>query len=205
MITEAITPLRMIFWGGLICLFDLSVTQKSNGTGFKFDILNDVVGAVLISVGVFRLSSLSVHANYETAMSFVKVIAVLSILDSIRDHVVTPLPTPVQLLLQLFGIATLAASITFCVAMRWLSTATRLTLSEASWRTTTILFVCIYAIPLGLIHLLGMASIASGKFFNVNVGPAGLLLLPIFAIPIIHLFVSTSRMRREAELTIGGL
>ena len=198
-ITQAITPLRMIFWGGLLCLFDLSFTQTSNGTGFKFDILNDAVGVVMITVGVFRLSSLPVHAKFETAMSFVKVVAVLSILDAICDHVITPLPAPVQLILQLFGIATLAAMITFCVAMRWLSNVARLPHSEASWRTTTNLFVFIYAIPLGLIHLLGMAAIASGTSFNLNVGPLGLLLLPIFAIPIIHLFVSTSRMQREAE------
>lgn len=32
---RAITPLRMIFWGGLLCIFDLTFTETTNGTGFK--------------------------------------------------------------------------------------------------------------------------------------------------------------------------
>lgn len=202
MISEAITPLRMIFWGGLICFVDLSFSQTSNGSGFRFDIVNDTVGATMIAVGVFRLSSFSVHANYERAMSFVKIVSVLSVLDAIRDHFIIPLPMPMRFLLQLFSIATLAAIVTFCLAMRQLSHTAGLTLSEGSWRTTTNLFVFIYAIPLGLSYLLGMAAIASGQSLNFNIGPAGLILLPIFLVPIIHFFVSTSRMYREAGLSI---
>ncbi len=202
MIIKAINPLRMIFWGGLLCLLDLSFGQTRNGTGFKFDILNDAVGALLIYAGVSNLSSLPVHDRYTTAMSFVKVVAALSILDALRAHFVTPYPAPVLFFLQIFGFVTLAAMITFCVAMQWLSISAQLAQSEASWRTTTILFVAIYAIPLGISHVLSIFSMTAGKPFHINLGPAGLLLLPIFLIPIVHFFVSTSRMKNEAELQL---
>jgi hypothetical protein len=199
-ITETIiTPLRLVFWGGLICLFDLNFSQTTNGRGFIFDVLNDAVGMILISTGVFRLGSCQVNDRYEKVMLFVKVVAVLATLDAFRAHIITPLPAAVSFVLHILGIANLAAIIAFCYSMKWLSSSTRLTASESSWRTTTMLFIFIYAVPLGIVHLMGAASIVTGTSFSFNMGPAGLLLLPVFAIPIVHLFVSTSRMQREAE------
>jgi hypothetical protein len=43
-IKHAVAPLRMIFWGGLLCVFDITFSQTTNGQGFKFDILNDALG-----------------------------------------------------------------------------------------------------------------------------------------------------------------
>jgi len=52
---------------------------------------------------------------------------------------------------------------------------------------------------LGFFFLAGLIAIFASTSFNLNLGPAGLLLLPVFALPLIHLFVSTSRLRRAAE------
>lgn len=207
MIAEAIAPLRMIFWGGLLCLIDIYIVQASNGLGFRIDILKDAVGAVMIAIGVFRLSSLAVQPSYDKTMTFVKVVAVLAILDALRDHFVTPLPLAVALILYFFDIVKPAAVIAFCVAMRLLCKAKGLKLSEASWRITTNLFVLFYAIPHGIMQALGMAAIASGSAYKVSIdiGPLGLLWLPLSAIPINYFFVSTSRMQREEELRAAGV
>jgi hypothetical protein len=93
----------------------------------------------------------------------------------------------------------LVAIVTFCVAMRWFCEEAQLRKAARSWRVTTILFVVIYLLPLGLLYVMMALAIVSGRSFNVNLGPAGLLLLPVFAIPLIHLFVSTSRMRHDVE------
>ena len=61
------------------------------------------------------------------------------------------------------------------------------------------LFVVIYLIPLGLFYLAAGVAILTGESFHIDLGPLGLLLLPVFAIPVIHLFVSTSRMARSAD------
>jgi hypothetical protein len=198
-VKQAITPLRMIFWGGLLCIFDFTFSQTTNGQGFKFDILNDAVGTILIAVGVFRLSAAAVHRRYATIMKFVQVVSVLAVLDAIRDHFIMPLPPAVHFVLNLFGLVTLVAIVTFCVAMRWFCEEAHLPEASRSWSVTTVLFVVIYVLPLGLLYVITALAIASRTSFNIDLGPAGLLLLPVFAIPLIHLFVSTSRMKRAAE------
>ena len=60
-VNQAITPLRLIFWGGLLCIFDFHLTQTTNGHGFKFDVLSDALGSILIAVGVFRLGAIPIH------------------------------------------------------------------------------------------------------------------------------------------------
>ena len=198
-VKQAIAPLRMIFWGGLLCIFDFNISQTTNGQGFKFDILNDALGTALIAFGVFSLASAPVHRRYASVMTFVLVVSVLAVLDALRDHLIVPLPSPIYMLLNLFNLACLAAIVAFCVAMRWYCEEAKLPHAAASWSVTTILFVVIYLLPLGLLYLAGMFAMLTGTSFNFNLGPAGLLLLPVFAIPMIHLFVSTSRMSRAAE------
>lgn len=83
--------------------------------------------------------------------------------------------------------------------MRWFCEEARLDRAAQSWRTTTLLFVVIYLIPLGLCYLAGCVSILIGRSFHFELGPLGLLLLPVFAVPLIHLFMSTSRMARSAR------
>lgn len=198
-VKKAITPLRMIFWGGLICIFDLTFSQTTNGRGFKIDILNDALGAILIAVGVFRLGAISVHDRYAAVLKFVQVVSVLAVLDAVRDHFLVPLAPVVQFALNLFGLVRLVAIVAFCVAMRWFCEEARLLPASRSWSVTTVLFVAIYLVPLGLFHAVATLALVSGTSFNIQLGPAGLLLLPIFTIPLIHLFVSTSRMKRAAE------
>ena len=198
-IRQAITPLKLVFWGGLLCLFDFTFSTTSGGEGFKFDILNDAVGAVLIAVGVFKLSAISVHARYGRIMTFVKVISVLAVADAVRDHFVLDLSPAAALVLHLFSLAGLAAIVAFCVAMRWFSQEAALNRAVQSWRVTTWLFVIIYAIPLGILQVVHCGALLAGESFFINLGPAVLLLLPVFFAPIVHLFISTSRMKREAE------
>lgn len=196
---QTVTPLRMIFWGGLLLIFDITFTTTTNGHGFKFDILNDAVGAVLIAIGVSRLGAIRVDGRYASALQFVWIVAVVAVLDEIRDHFVMPLPPAVSFALTVFGLVKLAAVIAFCLAMRWFCEAAGIGNAGRSWNVTTWLFVLIYALPLGFFYLAALAAIAGNKSFNINLGPGGLLLLPVFAVPLIHLFVSTSRMAREAE------
>lgn len=194
-----IMPLRMIFWGGLLCVLDVTFSQTTNGRGFKCDVLDDTVGGLLIAAGAFRLAAAPVHGRYARAMRFVKAVAVLYVLDTVQAHYVRPLAPAVRFALQVFGLVTLAAVIAFCVAMRWFCEAASLREASQSWRTTTALFVVIYAVPLGLLYVAGAAAVVTGHPLRINPGPLGLLALPVFAVPLVHLFVSTSRMKRAAE------
>ncbi len=189
-IHRAITPLRMVFWGGLIVVFDFSI----NG----FDLINDVIGMILIAIGVFQLASFDVGPRYRGFMTFARIMAIVGVIGSLLSQV-GGLRGELGILLMLVGLAELVATILFCVAMRLLSERYGLAQAAQSWRTTTLLFVLIYLIPLGGFYLIALGAILAGESFHINLGPAGLLLLPIFFVPLVHLFVSTSRMKRAAQ------
>jgi hypothetical protein len=201
-IRQAVKPLRLIFWGGLLLFLDLAFSETVNGEGFRFDILNDTLGAVLVTIGVFRLARLGgtfVNPRFPAAMTFVKVVSVAGIVETAMKHYVFKHPEPLTWLLTVLGMAQLAGMVLFAVAMRWLCGAAGLAAVAASWRTTAILFLLILALPLGLMYVSALITSATGGSFYFNVGPTGLLAIPILLVPLVHFFVSTSRMRRAAE------
>jgi hypothetical protein len=180
-----------VFWGAIICVFDI----RLNG----FDVINDVIGAVLIAWGVFRLGGFPVDNRYRRAMLFVKIVSILCIGEAVNAHFRYEVPRPMTFLWHLYGIAKMLATVVFCVAMRWLCIAAGLPNSERSWNTTTVLFAVIYLIPWGLLHIVWIICLITGESFRFDLGPAALPVLLVFFVPLMHLFVSTSRMRREAE------
>ena len=196
-VSQAITPLRLIFWGGLLCIFDFHLSSVTSGQGFKIDIVSDTVGAILIAIGVYRLSVLPVHQRYKSRMKFVFVVSILGILAALQDHFVPPLFSLDYLAFNLFAVLNLGAIVIFCIAMRWFCENANLNRAAKSWSTTTVLFVTFFLIPLGVFYLMNSLAIATGT--TLDLGPLGLLILPILAIPLVHLFMSTSRMKRAAE------
>lgn len=192
-IRVAISPLRLIFWGGLICVFDIKFNQ--------FDALDDLVGMIMLTWGVFKLSHITVHGRYAMAMRYTKGVAMLSCFKALHGHFVYEVPALLSIILSLIGVAAMIATVIFCVAMRWLSTEAQLGASARSWKTTTLLFTFMYLIPIGIFFCATAVAIATGETFHFDLGPAGLPLLVLLFAPLIHFFVSTSRMRREAQLS----
>lgn len=203
-IEATITPLRLIFWGGLLCVIDITFSETTNGRGWTFDILNDFLGTILITFGVFRLLSVEVHDAYRKVMIFVAVVAFLSCFDALHAHFIYRVPSLLTFLQNVLGIAALVAIVLFCIAMRWLCLEAQLNRSAQSWKTTFWLFVVIYLLPLGLFYLIAMISTATGQSFNLNLGPGALLLVIVFLIPLVHFFISTSRMKSEAQMEVEG-
>ena len=197
-LSAMITPLRLIFWGGLFCLIDITFSQKVNGSGFKFDLLDDFIGMLLITVGVFRLGRFEASRSYRKGMAFVKVVAVLSTFKALIDHWIFRTPDVWDLFWTFFSLAELAAMVVFCFTMHLLCRVTELDEPARSWRTTSFLFVFLFALPLGLFTSASLVAMATGKSFHFNLGPAALLAIVVFVIPFIHFFVSTSRMARAA-------
>jgi len=197
-VQRAITPLRLIFWGGLICVIDLKFSETTNGVGIQLDLLDDALGAVLIAVGVFKLSAIVVNHRYATVMLFVQVVSILFVVDAVFDHFVMPLSPPLRVAGEVFDFVTLLAIVAFCVAMRWFCETATLYRAAYSWWVTTFLFVVFYVVPLCLVELVRIPAMASGRILNLDLG-LSCLLLPLLVVPITHLFVSTSRMKRAAE------
>jgi hypothetical protein len=58
---------------------------------------------------------------------------------------------------------------------------------------------------MGLSHLVGSLAKVTRDSFNFNLGAMTLLILAVFAIPFVHLFLSTLRMKRAAETCLAGV
>ncbi|MDA1056038.1 MAG: hypothetical protein O3C40_37125 [Planctomycetota bacterium] len=204
-IRQAVTPLRMIFWGGLLCVFDFSVssTTSINGqvaSGYRFDFLNDFVGTLLITLGVSQLSGFAIDSSFRSSMRFIFICSVLNCIEAFMGHFVFRSPVALDIMSNLLGLATLCATVMFCTSMNKLSSAFSLHQSADSWLTTRLLVIILWVIPLGLLYLLGLGALVTGQSFHWDIGVFIIPAFVVLIIPLVHLFVSTSRMRSEAEL-----
>jgi hypothetical protein len=201
---RAIAPLRTVFAGGLLCILNFQIN--------RFDILNNTVGAVFIAVGVFQLGRLSVNDRYATVMLFARVISVLYVFESIRAQVTMATSGAIEILVYIFSLACLAAAILFCLAILWLCQEAGLPRASRSWAVTTILIGVFYGLPLAALTVMGMfATVLSPALFDFSaIVPPGLavpfiilIIIVLLLTPLIHFFISTSRMKREAEAANG--
>lgn len=168
-------------------------------SGFRFDFLNDFVGMLLITFGVSKLSAFVIDSSYRSSMRFIFVCSILNCIEAFMEHFVFRSPVILDILSNLLGIATLVATVLFCSSMYKLSSTYTLQQSAASWLTTRLLVVVLWVIPLGVLHLIGLGSLITGSSFHLNIGVWAIPVLIVVLIPLVHLFISTSRMRREAE------
>jgi hypothetical protein len=192
--------LAKIFWGTLICVFDFHISQTSNGTGFKFDLISDVVGTILVAWGLGQLQPLLNEARYLQIMRFCRVMAILSVLDALLDHVVTPWPAPLRALFIVFGFVCLVAIYQFCAALRTFCIAGGLLEAERSWSLSQRLFLILNLIPAALLQLASLIFMMRGSTrARLDVGPLAIVLVSAAIVPLVHLLLSISRTRRALE------
>src|SRR5581483_7718529 len=91
-VIAAVKPLRFIFWGGLLWIFDLTFTTTTNGTGFRCDVLDDTVGTLLITIAIFRLAGAPVGPRYGAIMTFLEPVAIASVIATAMHHFVFEKP-----------------------------------------------------------------------------------------------------------------
>ena len=146
-----------------------------------------------------RLLAVRVHDRYATVLRVCIAVAALELLDAVREHVIQPWPESVLVAVAVLQLLAFASAALFCVAMRWMCDAHGLPEASRSWRTTLILFLVVWLIPLGGLQLVIVGALLSGSPFSVALGPLFLLLVPVALVPLVHFFVSTSRTARVAE------
>lgn len=201
-IQDLCRALTMVFWGGLICIIDFKYSRLVNGQGFTIDIISDTVGMILITIGVFKIAALLDDNTFKGAMLFIKIVAILGIIETIHNHFVYEVPRFLSYFSYTFGLLTLAAIVLFLFIMRYLSNELEFDESRRLWTITIILVVIIYVFPLGFININGIIMLIIGRHYNFNLGSAGLLTIPVFIIPFIFLLLSALRMKKEAEFLV---
>jgi hypothetical protein len=189
-ISRAAAPLRLIFWGVLLLAIDLSVGG--------FDILNDFAGALMVLIGVAKLSAFEVDRRYRTGMLFV--LACSALVSSAAFAGLFKInASTVPYVFEILGLASLVATVVFCTSMHHLAKVNSLHQSSASWLTTRLLVILFDVIPSGLFYVVGLCSVIG----NISLIPNGYLGLTLLAllllglVSLIHFLVSTSRMVSE--------
>lgn len=210
-IRRLITPLRLIFWGGIFCVIDLTYSNTFNGEGWKFDLLDDAVGMAMILYGLSKLRAIQIDQKYASRLGYVFAVAIFVFLHAIYNHYIYDEPKFLAFVINILNIAKLIAIIVFCTAMVQLSIFMQLANAAKSWSLTRTIFVVIYLIPLTLVHLGSIIAMLTGATFNYSTNSAGggaffiFILVCLLLIPLIHLFVSTSRMINEAQAVPGDV
>ena len=189
-VRSVIRPLRWIFWGALLWIIDIKIDHV--------DLANDFIASILVVMGVMRLARIDVSDRYRTVMGWVRAVAILSVPITCIKMIASNFDQAITVLLTIVSLAQLAATVAFCVAMRWFCIEAGLKRSAESWRLTTIFFVTLFAGPLSLLYGYILISQLTGMRWTLNVGTSVVLILLVLLVPIVHFFMSTSRMRREA-------
>lgn len=202
-ISQIISALRLVLLGGLIFFLDFSFSSITNGEGFRFDILNDVVAVLILLTAIARLRRIPVDARYASYLSYVNVIFVLSLFEAIHDHFIYQVPPLLVSLFSLLSILRVIAIFVFTLAMRQLSLTYDLHASAQSWVTTSRLFVAIYLIPIGICQVGILFSRLTGAEYqwsthDTSAAPLIFIIFILLLLPWLSLFITTNRMQHEA-------
>ena len=197
-IIHAARPLRRIFWGALLVLLDIYVSWTVNGTGFRFDFLNDTAGMLLITAAVGRLRDIPVYGAYESRMRFIHWVSILALIDSVMAHFIFQKPWLLGFLGLALNVAVILAILSFCACMRDLCRAAALDEAAGKWRRTYGLFLVFHGIPSLVLVLLGLHAMITGQAYHFDQTP-GAALIYLTLVPIFFFFGATSTMVRAAE------
>lgn len=201
--------LRCVFWGALICLFDINLDLVRYGSTFRFDLLNDVVGMLLIASGVSRLRRFDISPRYAAGMTFVSLMVAVGVVQAIIGHWVFAPTREAAFILAGLTLLSLFAMLEFCNLMIAFCKHFGLTRSARDWRSTKALFVFFFLLPVGVLTVFGAISAgASGKqsFHTDNLGMVVIAML-VLALPFLSAMSTIARMRvaiLERELSNDG-
>ena len=189
------SALDKIFWGTLICVLDFSFSQTVNGSGFRFDVISDVVGAAMIAWGLGQLRPLIADAAYARIMSFCQIIAVGAVLEALANHVVIDWPLPVRLLSFAFSLVCLLAIYRFCFAMQLFCRSLGLFEIDYRWRTSQTLFLWLLVVPALLMQSDGLLDMFGSKGWSLNLGPGAIIVVIAALVAVVHILMSIRRTR----------
>ena len=182
----------MLIWGSVLVGVDLEI----NG----FDLLIDVVGALMVASALVVLSRIGVgpaRSAFLVGLCLSLVVAATSTVDIGLGLNGSPLPAWLELLSAALSVA---VPLSLAVGMRHLSAQLGWDAVHSSWETTLRLLVLLTAIPAAVLAVLVVATGSVGEQLEVSPGVfvLGFVGVVIMASPFVHLLVSLVRTRRRA-------
>lgn len=181
---------KYIFWGIIL-------------SGFKIGGINLPIGMFLVCLGIFSLAKQPGGVRQEKYMLYVKVMAILFLVEAIFRNF--PFIENRRLFFLLLALPGLVAIHIFCLAMRDMCEVYELSKSLASWKITQLIFAIFYGIPMCLLYLFWIRAMMTGNLFDVlaqtkQVVQRSLwIAVAVCLAPLIHFFISTTLMSKEIK------
>lgn len=198
--------LHCVFFGGLLCLLDITHSSisvfRGQTNGWRFDFLSDTLGVILILYAISTLHRVRLRTNYQGYLQFVSIVAFLSLIDTIHTHWIYERHELVRAMTTILSLARLAAVMAFCTAMVTLARFVGGDAAARSFRITRRLFAVLYVAPLAVLYMVGLAAIAGAKVSFHWTGWWVNGILVVFALPLFHFFVSTRRLKFSMERAV---
>ena len=204
---QLIRNINLIFWGTLIVIIDFSFSSTTNGTGIKFDVINDFIGSIMIFIGLSKISKIELmDTSFQSNMNFSVIASGIHILYSISDFFIYPIPDFINTLKNLLDLVVGWGLVTFAGAKIILTTQSSLDKSLKKWIMTRNLLLWIYFLPLAVLTVISeITSFVKQYRFNwaIEFGLGGkigfILLVIILLIPIIYWLFTMHMMKMEIK------
>jgi hypothetical protein len=200
---QTIQALRLLFWCGILYILDFNLSCGGGDCTSGFDIFTDIIGLILISIGIFKLDTEEVLESYSEKMWFIKLASLLAIIIQIIPWSRIPALDGVDLIL---GVIIVIAIGTFSQVMHSLSRDQGFSRSEHLWKKTHLAVIAVYVIPTCLFSLLSLVIIILNRFSLYEISyhslhPAIAVILlvsiPVFFLPLVLLFLATNKLKSE--------
>lgn len=206
---ECIDKLNLIFWGLIVIMIDISYTNTINGVGINIDIVNDLIGSIMIFRGVSFFADLTFeNKNYVHSTMMAILGSILLIIETIFDFLIFEGFHSLDFLASLIDIFIVYAAIHFCKAMRIFSEEKLLKDSIEGWKLTEVLFFWILLIPSVVFTFLGWVVFLFDLPLIFHFGDDFWVLMVlgicIMLIPYIHSLITMLGMKRELTETLEG-
>ena len=170
-------------------------SQVSGSEGFKFDIVSDVIGMLLIAWGLGQLQPLVFDLHYARLMRFCRIVAVISIIEAVVDHAIFPWPVPFRAAYAIWSLVSLFAVYRFCSAMRIFCFSAGAFDTERTWATSERYILWLALLPGAVTNVLSLLATSAPPRQFSGLAPLGVAVVIAAAIALIHLLMSISRTR----------
>jgi hypothetical protein len=137
---DILSSLRLFFWGGLLCLCDVSIKYPQYGNGFKIDILSDTVGLLLILFGLFKIKNTCFELKCQSLYYFTVIMSTSYLLVSIHNHFIYSVPKPIIAIISLITICYYISILVFYVIMIRVFKYFDLSFPIKLWKSNLIIF-----------------------------------------------------------------
>jgi hypothetical protein len=193
--------LWLIFAGILVYCIAIAITF-SGQQSWRIYLSDQPIGAALIAIGVWQLGRVDIDREYTLTMRAILIFAILQIATTAVAFFPLSKDPLFQLFRSVLDLASTAAVVAFCIAMRWFCQDLALQRSARGWLKTTVVFCCA-CVPLAVSQFAGMLVVLKAiqivPYSTAQQNLAGWFLLQILLIvaPPLAFLLSILQMRGQ--------